>query len=256
MSNSSTSATSSRFVVVRTPPAQRIVQAIQQDLMEDLEPLELKRTTSVHEAKEVKQPVKTAHLAAQSLLKRMSTKRPVLGHHRSGFSGGKTTITTANYFNVAAGTLDYALDLNVAGASEWTGFSALFDECRISHVEAYYNFSRLISYGVDSNEQLCLFWAYDPTKSAAKTFDKLSDYSNGGMVPWSNAKPIVHRKCTPLGFNVTSSDEILKGWQPCSEIANTNQGTLLLSSTSPFVGTKPIYYRLVFHVEFRLRQGS
>lgn len=210
------------------------------------------------DAKETKQTKPSTDLDTAAI-KLLKNSRLTFKGSRGKFKSNpviKTTIVTANYFNMTAASNDSALDLVVSGASEWASFAALYDEARILTVHAQYDLHRLITYGTTTNETLALFWAYDPTVSAPKSFDKVSDYSNGSMIKWSNSKPWCSRTCKPLGLVVTASDEILKGWQPTSEFASTKQGTILFSVPSPLVGTVPIYYRLVYTVEFRLRQGS
>ncbi len=171
----------------------------------------------------------------------------------------KTTLTTCNYFNITSAGNDYALDFNVSGCGEWAAFAGLYDEFEVTMIHVELNWQRWVVFGdtPTTNSNVIYLWAYDPTVSAAKTFDKVADYSNSAFCNFSVARPVIKRKCKPMGLRVSASDTLLRGFQPCSMAANALQGSLLVSGTSP-VTTSPsaLYYKIVFDVRFRLRQGS
>jgi len=169
----------------------------------------------------------------------------------------ETTLTTCNYFNL---TTEQTLDFVVYNCGEWAAFSALYDEFKVSSIKVDLDFHRHLLFGDNNaagNSNTVLLWAYDPTVSAAKSFDKVADYSNSEFVPYSAAHPVVSRVCKPLGEVVTASSEILKGWQMTSEAANCKEGSLLLSGpAAPVASNVPLFYKIVWTVRFRLRQGT
>lgn len=166
-----------------------------------------------------------------------------------------TTLTTCNYFNLASNA---TLDFTIANCGEWAAFSSLYDEFEVTKIKVDLDFHRQL-YVSDTarNSNTVIVWAYDPTVSAAKTFDQVADYSNSSFVKYSEAHPVVSRTCKPLGEVVTSSSEILKGWQMTSEAANCKEGSLLIGlPAAPLVAGVPLFYKITWHVKFRLRQGA